>query len=90
MQVARPMYKQDIMYMGSVKNLDEYKSQPDRETYIRSHTSLPAIDESEKQTCGAKMAPAIHVMKEMFDISLLRSVMFQVVCLSSFLSMFGE
>ncbi len=83
------MYKQDILYTGSVQKLDEYKSQPDREAYLRSHTSLPQIDENKKQTFSAKMAPAIHVLKEMFDVSLLTSTMFQVVCLSSFLAMFG-
>jgi MCP family monocarboxylic acid transporter-like MFS transporter 14 len=88
-QVARPMYKQDIMYMGSVTKLDEYKREPDRETYIRSHTSLPAIDESKHQSCGARLSPAINVIKEMFGVELLKSVMFQVVCVSSFLSMLG-
>ena len=83
------MYKQDIFYTGSVTNITEYKEQPNREEYIRSHTSLPQIDENEKQSCGAKCAPAIHVIKEMFDVSLLKSFMFQVVCVSSFLAMFG-
>jgi MCP family monocarboxylic acid transporter-like MFS transporter 14 len=87
--VARPIYRQDIFYTGSVTNISEYKNQPDHETYIRSHTSLPQIEESEKQTCGGRLAPVINIIKEMFGVALLKSVMFQVVCLSSFLAMLG-
>ncbi|CAM4827693.1 unnamed protein product [Rotaria magnacalcarata] len=37
----RPMYQEDVLYLGDIHNLSEYKAQPDLSTYIQETTKVP-------------------------------------------------
>lgn len=39
--LARPLYRKDIFYSGSVSHIPEYKSQPDMKSYVTSYTTIP-------------------------------------------------
>ena len=85
----KPMYRQDIFYSGSVTSLAEYKSTQDMESYVKSITSLPDIPD-DPDSCAAKCLPLVHVLKEMLDFSLMRSVTFVILCTASVLAMTGN
>jgi len=38
---ARPLYRRDIFYSGSVLHVDEFRSVPDVHTYVKTVTSVP-------------------------------------------------
>ncbi|XP_064650892.1 monocarboxylate transporter 12-like isoform X2 [Lineus longissimus] len=96
--MQRPLYRKDIFYAGSVKNLPEFAVQKDMDSYIRSITSIPTSSCDTKpepgavgdrphteRCCGAMR----NVMGNMMDFSLLRSPTFIVYGLSCFLCMIG-
>ena len=39
--LARPLYRKDIFYSGSVLNIPQFQSQPDMKSYITSITTIP-------------------------------------------------
>ena len=39
--LARPLYRKDIFYSGSVLNIPQFQSQPDLKSYITSITTIP-------------------------------------------------
>jgi hypothetical protein len=83
---------QDALYTGSLKVLPEYKAcGGDMQTYVNSVTSVhktvqTAVGESKRVRFGAFQA----IMSEMFDVSLLKSPTFIVVCISGFFVYLGE
>ncbi|CAD5118412.1 DgyrCDS7122 [Dimorphilus gyrociliatus] len=82
---SRPMYRQDIFFTGSVKSIPEYKSQPNMQSYVASVTSIPQRDVGKRSLC----TPAIDTFKTMFDLSLFKSMTFNLVCASALLYMMG-
>ena len=46
-EIARPMYRQDIFYTGSVTSLAMYQSNKSLKSYIDSHTSIPEPEPEE-------------------------------------------
>ena len=87
-EAARPMYRQDIFYTGSVQSLAEFKKDPNMSNYLASVISIPEqpIDEN---SCEAKCLPFKRVLTQMFDFSMLKSVTFIIIAASGILSFTG-
>ena len=88
-EIARPMYRADIFYSGSVTSIPEYIANPDMTTYVASVLSVPDIPQ-DTGTLKAKCFPLFIVLKNMLDFSLLKSVTFVILCIASVLAMTGE
>jgi hypothetical protein len=94
--MQRPLYRKDIFYAGSVKNLPEFAAQKDMDSYIRSITSIPTTTCEGKGETGTEggtepcCGTMRNVLVNMMDFSLLRSPTFLVYGLSCFLCMIGE
>ncbi|XP_074652647.1 monocarboxylate transporter 12-B-like isoform X2 [Tubulanus polymorphus] len=90
--MARPMYRKDILYSGSMMRVPQYVSTPDVKEYVVSVTSIPEnqyyTDSMFNKYCPSLKA-MMDVIKEMLDFHLLRSPTFVVFCLSSVFSMLG-
>ena len=91
---ARPMYRSDIFYSGSIYNLKEYKtSQQDVQQYITSITSIPgelALPPSscwDKCTCLPKSI--VDTFRDMLDPSLFKNFHFMMICLGNLTAMSG-
>lgn len=90
---ARPLYKKDIFYSGSVLNIPQFRSQPDMRSYITSITTIPGTfgpdDESPcwKYICIPKSAK--DTLREMLDFSLLSNPAFVLICIGNIFSMIG-
>ena len=90
---ARPLYRKDIFYSGSVMRITEFRSQPDVRSYVRSITSIPRDTEPEHESaiwrclCVPKVAK--HVLQDMLDLSLFKNPIFIVVCLGNVFGMIG-
>lgn len=86
-KAARPMYRQDIFYSGSIASIPEYKSMSDMNTYIASITSIPDIGTAEEdESC---MGPVMEVLKNMFDLSIFKEISFILLCICSTFAMTG-
>lgn len=86
-KVARPMYRQDIFYSGSIHSIPEYKSMSDMNTYVASITSIPDMGVTEEnETC---MGPVMDVLKNMFDLSMFKEISFILLCICSTFAMTG-
>lgn len=74
---SKPMYKPDILYSGSVQNLPEVKAMGGIDEYRRA-TSIQAINrEGLEATSRGCCPPAVSsVLRQMLDVSLLRSPTF--------------
>lgn len=90
-RINRPMARMDIFYSGSVKNLPEFRSQPDVKNYVASTLNIaelmtpmnqPAADVSVKDSI-------MSTMKHMLDVSLLKSPSFMILALSGFFTLCG-
>ena len=94
---ARPMYKKDIFYSGSVLNITEFKSQPDMHSYITSITSIPGdidMPDARQETsmhrvCSCLPKPVVDVLSEMLDMSLFKNYGFMCICLGNIFAMIG-
>lgn len=88
---ARPLYRKDIFYSGSVLNIPQYQSQQDMQSYIASVTRIPgaAIKESWfwRHMCIPKSAK--DTLQEMLDFSLLKNPGFLFICMGNILAMIG-
>ena len=82
---ARPLYRADVLYGGSVTNLAEFNANPDMRTYVNSVTDIPRA-----VTKGGKCSPALDVLKKMFDFSLLLSPTFISICLAGVFGFMGR
>ena len=88
-EAARPMYRQDIFYAGSLASLSAYKSTTDMSSYAQSITSIPEMPD-DPSSCKARCLPLTTVLKDMFDFSLMRSPTFLLLVVTSILAMIGE
>ncbi|KAI0236175.1 hypothetical protein LSAT2_013218, partial [Lamellibrachia satsuma] len=90
---ARPLYRKDIFYSGSVMRITEFRSQPDVRSYVRSITSIPRDTEPEQESaiwrCLRVPKVAKHVLQDMLDLSLFKNPIFIVVCLGNVFGMIG-
>ncbi|CAD5120289.1 DgyrCDS8865 [Dimorphilus gyrociliatus] len=91
---ARPMYRQDIFYSGSIMHIANFTSQPNMGSYVASITAIPAASESGKDSFFAKVTsripkPVFDVLKEMFNFKMLSNKRFAMVCLANVLGMIG-
>ena len=90
---ARPLYRKDIFYSGSVMRITEFRSQPDVRSYVRSITSIPRDTEPEQESaiwrCLRVPKVAKHVLQDMLDLSLFKNPIFIVVCLGNVFGTIG-
>ncbi|KAK7488006.1 hypothetical protein BaRGS_00020751 [Batillaria attramentaria] len=83
--LARPLYRKDIFYSGSVLNIPQFRSQPDMKSYITSITTIPgelAYLTGESKSCS-------DTLQEMLDMSLLKDPGFLLICLGNVLAFLG-
>ncbi|KAI0211223.1 Monocarboxylate transporter 9, partial [Lamellibrachia satsuma] len=90
---ARPLYRKDIFYSGSVMRITEFRSQPDVRSYVRSITLIPRDTEPEQESaiwrCLRVPKVAKHVLQDMLDLSLFKNPIFIVVCLGNVFGTIG-
>ncbi|XP_064470624.1 uncharacterized protein LOC135385315 isoform X2 [Ornithodoros turicata] len=101
--IARPMYRKDIFYSGSVVNLPEYRlSQGDVRSYVASVLTLPADTgptgaETADGKPGLSLCPPClrlpasmsDTFGEMLDMGLLKNPAFVLICVSNIIGMMG-
>ncbi|BFZ25545.1 hypothetical protein BsWGS_28584 [Bradybaena similaris] len=86
--LARPLYRKDIFYSGSVSNIPEFHSQPDMQSYIASITVIPR-ESAVGRLCSCLPTPVQDVLGEMLDVSLLKDLGFMMICLGNFTAFLG-
>lgn len=92
---ARPLYRKDIFYSGSILNIPQFQSQPDMRSYITSITTIPGTLAHEKASltvwdrCSCLPKSARDTLGEMLDVSLLSNVAFMLICLGNVFAMAG-
>ncbi|GAB1603166.1 monocarboxylate transporter 7-like isoform X2 [Argonauta hians] len=90
---ARPLYRKDIFYSGSIVHIPQFQSQPDMTSYITSITTIPGVIPAETTSafwdyiCIPKAAK--DTLREMLDFSLLIDPAFGVICLANILVFLG-
>ncbi|XP_076310971.1 uncharacterized protein LOC143225435 isoform X3 [Tachypleus tridentatus] len=102
-ELARPLYRKDIFYSGSIAHLPQYvHSQRDVRSFVASVTSIPRkssmVDTVPSFTegkiegrCSWFHLPSSFssVIREMLDFSLIKNPVFFVLCLSNVFGMMG-
>lgn len=90
---ARPLYRSDIFYSGSIVQIPEYRSQPDVRNYVKSVTMIPDEIPAEHECCLWRYLPvskaAKDTLKQMTDFSLLRDPLLIVPALSNLIAFVG-
>lgn len=90
---ARPLYRSDIFYSGSIVQIPEYRSQPDVQNYVKSVTMIPDEIPAEDECCLWRHLPmskaAKDTLKQMTDLSLLRDPLLIVPALSNLVAFVG-
>lgn len=93
--LARPLYRKDIFYSGSVLNIPQYQSQPDVKSYVTSITTIPgevAFLSGGESKCWQYLCFPQSVkdtLQEMMDISLLKDPRFLLICFGNVLVFLG-
>ncbi|CAH1389179.1 unnamed protein product [Nezara viridula] len=84
---ARPLYKQDIFYHGSVHHIAKIEGMP-KDTYGLSVYNLPTeTDVKQEMECHCKVPEAIvRAINEMVDFSLFKSAVFLFIVVASLLT----
>ncbi|XP_064650887.1 monocarboxylate transporter 12-like [Lineus longissimus] len=92
---AKPMYRRDIFYSGSIMNFHQFRSQPDVMSYVTSITAIPH-DQPEEGTCSCVdvVCPclpktATDTLREMMDCSLFGNYAFLLICFGNVIGMAG-
>lgn len=86
----KPLFRKDIFYSGSIRNLPEYQSQT-QVSYRQSVTSIPKDDSSSQRAgCAASCRSMLAPMTSMMDFSLLLNPVFAIYGFSCFLCMAGD
>ncbi|XP_074653250.1 monocarboxylate transporter 12-like [Tubulanus polymorphus] len=90
---ARPMYRRDIFYSGSVANIHQFRSQPDIKSYITSITEIPQADTYESKCflwrCPCLPKAVADTLMNMMDCSLLTEPSFILIILGNIVGMLG-
>ncbi|KAK3746737.1 hypothetical protein RRG08_059568 [Elysia crispata] len=97
--LARPLYRKDIFYSGSVLNIPQFQSQTNMKSYITSITTIPGESEfvdgpsgSSKffnKCCSCLPRSARDVLAEMIDVSLFKDLSFMLICVGNILTFLG-
>ncbi|XP_076457911.1 uncharacterized protein LOC143291736 [Babylonia areolata] len=93
--LARPLYRKDIFYSGSVHNLPLFRSQPDMKSYITSITTIPGetaiVAGGEAKVWSYLCFPQScrDILQEMLDLSLLKDTGFLLICFGNILAFLG-
>jgi hypothetical protein len=91
---AKPMYRKDIFYSGSVMNFHQFRSQPDMRSYVTSITAIPRDIPEERPCCTEMACPclpktATDTLREMMDCSLFANSAFLLICFGNVIGMTG-
>ncbi|XP_061169913.1 monocarboxylate transporter 14-like [Saccostrea echinata] len=90
---ARPMYRQDIFYSGSVNRIPQFTSQPDMHSYITSITTIPGEIEIPPSSvwdhCTCLPKSIVDTLRDMLDFSILKNVSFVLICVGNLFAMVG-
>jgi len=62
---ARPLYRRDIFYSGSVLHVDKFHSAPDVHKYVKSITSVPGSIEPRRRY---RLCHCIPISKAVYDV----------------------
>lgn len=103
--IARPMYRKDIFYSGSVVNLPEYRlSQGDVRSYVASILTIPGdnvpaasgVDLPDSKPGMSVCPPCLRLpssmsdtLADMLDMELLKNPAFALICASNVIGMMG-
>ncbi|OQR74268.1 hypothetical protein BIW11_09187, partial [Tropilaelaps mercedesae] len=94
--LGRPMYRKDIFYSGSIRNLPEFRqSSGDVRSYIASVLTLPGENQgamgktSAHTLCSCLPSAMRDTLGEIFDPALLSNPAFKIICLSNIIGMMG-
>ena len=88
--LARPMYRKDILYSGSMHHVAQFDASPTVRTYVRSTTSMPGSDDASCWDHCPYSEPVTNVFKEMLDPCLFKSYTFVLLCIAAIATMLGE
>ena len=90
---ARPLYRSDIFYSGSVFNIPERKSQPDVHNYVKSVTAIPDEIPAENECFVWRYfhmsKAAKDTLRQMTDVSLLKDPLLLIPALSNLVGFIG-
>ncbi|XP_066942385.1 monocarboxylate transporter 14 isoform X2 [Macrobrachium rosenbergii] len=91
-EMARPFYRDDIFYSGSLMRLPQYQSSETVEKYHMSVTQLPPMEDiAEEEISGGRCrccpTAVTNVINRIFDFSLLASPTFVILSIAGFLSL---
>ncbi|KAK8721255.1 hypothetical protein OTU49_012858 [Cherax quadricarinatus] len=90
-ETARPFYREDIFYSGSLCRLPEYRSSESVDRYHQSVTHLPPMEdiaeEEDSGRCRCCPTALTNVITRIFDFSLLSSPTFVVLSVAGFMSL---
>ncbi|KFM70016.1 Monocarboxylate transporter 14, partial [Stegodyphus mimosarum] len=100
--LARPLYRKDIFYSGSIVNLPQYRqSRADIRSYMASVTTIPPDASDDEDNTAASVKPKKYpkcpklpksmadTLKEALDFSLLKEPAFLLACIGNVLGMMG-
>ncbi|XP_076033225.1 monocarboxylate transporter 5 isoform X2 [Oratosquilla oratoria] len=91
-EMARPFYREDIFFSGSMNRIPQYQSSETVDKYHASVTQLPpmaviAEEEASKTCCRCCPTAMVYIINKMFDFSLLASPTFIVLCIAGSMSL---
>lgn len=92
--ISRPMYRDDILYSGSLAKLPQYRSQTSlgyhmSVTHIPTRHDIEGEGEVEGGKCKLCPEAVSRVLSTMLDISLLKNYSFILLAFSGFFTMMG-
>lgn len=85
--LARPMYRRDILYSGSMHHVTQFETSPTVRTYVRSTTSVPEDGSASCWDYCPYSEPVTNVFREMLDPCLFKSYTFILLSISSIATM---
>lgn len=89
--VARPLYRDDIFFGGSLTRLPQYTSRTSL-GYHLAVTHVPTQEDAQEETSGkCRLCPEAvkRTLATMLDVSLFRSLTFNLLAVSGFFTMLG-
>ncbi|XP_045485453.1 uncharacterized protein LOC110992576 isoform X1 [Pieris rapae] len=89
--VARPLYRDDIFFGGSLARLPQYTSRTSL-GYHLAVTHVPTKEETQEEQSGkCQLCPEAvrRALATMLDVSLFRSLTFNILAISGFFTMLG-
>ncbi|XP_042208468.1 monocarboxylate transporter 14-like isoform X2 [Homarus americanus] len=90
-ETARPFYREDIFYSGSMYRLPQYRSSDSVDKYHQSVTQLPPMEdiaeEEDRGRCQCCPTALTSIIHRIFDFSLLTSPTFVVLGVAGFMSL---